>query len=189
MCGEEVSNLAGQVLSEGSPPRVRGRGVCIILCHVNPGITPACAGKSLFPFVRRHGEEDHPRVCGEELSLKSCWGASTGSPPRVRGRAGLLGHDDKPDGITPACAGKSLCGLKSAACGQDHPRVCGEETPGSNRLQKARGSPPRVRGREDENTAGLLQFRITPACAGKSWTWRLPGRQSADHPRVCGEES
>ena len=49
VCGE---NLQGGILvdsPEGSPPRVRGKPVFSNFCCQCPGITPACAGKTLPP--------------------------------------------------------------------------------------------------------------------------------------------
>ena len=54
--------------TEGSPPRVRGKRYIAAVVDRGFRITPACAGKTL-----RHGgfsasRQDHPRVCGENLS-------------------------------------------------------------------------------------------------------------------------
>ena len=57
-----------------------------------PGITPACAGKSLLTFPRASAPEDHPRVCGEK---RYDWGdvlLISGSPPRVRGKVQRMMH-------------------------------------------------------------------------------------------------
>ena len=91
-------------------------------------------------------------------------------------------------GITPACAGKSLrCHLRSAVR-WDHPRVCGEkwEEELSSRLEE--GSPPRVRGKGEDRKIALLRYGITPACAGKRTGAEACGGCSWDHPRVCGEK-
>ena len=50
------------------------------------------------------------------------------------------------------------------------------------------GSPPRVRGTaSDSNVIGAV-FRITPACAGNSFSSIRNYNQDRDHPRVCGEQ-
>ena len=52
-------------------------------------------------------------------------------------------------GITPAHAGKSLTVSPSRSGNRDHPRACGEKLY-TNRYDVAqRGSPPRMRGKED----------------------------------------
>ena len=89
--------------------------------------------------------------------------------------------------ITPACAGntrRSTCAFCSA---RDHPRVCGEYR-ASLRLRNTRGgSPPRVRGIPGWSFAGASNARITPACAGNTYSRGCFGRAYRDHPRVCGE--
>ena len=50
------------------------------------------------------------------------------------------------------------------------------------------GSPPRVRGKVTVNGQTLSDFRITPACAGKSAGIDPSVRDIGDHPRVCGEK-
>ena len=71
-------------------------------------------------------------------------------------------------GITPACAGKSA----SHGCGsrgwRDHPRVCGEKCYNGVVKIFSRGSPPRMRGKADEDFLRHCWQRITPAYAGKS---------------------
>ena len=50
------------------------------------------------------------------------------------------------------------------------------------------GSPPHVRGKEVRLFFLFGLLRITPACAGKSWSNALPCSRREDHPRVCGEK-
>ena len=70
-----------------------------------------------------------------------------------------------------------------------HPRVCGEHPDLSRSISQNTDSPPRVRGalRLVHHMAGAP--RLTPACAGSTWsasrTWQWP----TTHPRVCGEHT
>ena len=86
VCGEKVFACSGRAFIQGSPPRMRGKGLKLILFVFRAGITPAYAGKSLPAFLKKWAKKDHPRVCGEK-SVKSfsVW-SLTGSPPRMRGK-------------------------------------------------------------------------------------------------------
>ena len=147
VCGEKIILSRLATLAAGSPPRVRGKALAVAHVLMRGRITPACAGKSSrrpdHPCRRR----DHPRVCGEKLTLRRRTIHEFGSPPRVRGKGAGSGAEKKAYGITPACAGKSDGPLKAAAAGWDHPRVCGEKKAGDVDGFFASGSPPRVRGK------------------------------------------
>ena len=70
--------------------------------------------------------------------------------------------------ITPACAGKSSAAAAARICARDHPRVCGEKVIASVENVASKGSPPRMRGKEEGTLQALYNMGITPACAGKS---------------------
>ena len=110
------------------------------------------------------------------------------SPPRVRGKGGRFAGLAHRFGITPACAGKRRPGFRLIHANGDHPRVCGEKfmLPWLNALEL--GSPPRVRGKAADCGPGAPDSGITPACAGKSPSWRNQSAGNGDHPRVCGEK-
>ena len=66
-----------------------------------------CAGNSSFMRAKSSAIKDHPRVCGEQDYLPLASASQRGSPPRVRGTAGLCDCVAQAWGITPACAGNS----------------------------------------------------------------------------------
>ena len=127
VCGEKTERVLPGCIRQGSPPRVRGKVQHLVDGDGNPGITPACAGKSSPPGSSLSSHKDHPRVCGEKARALKPWhcelgsprvcgeksseyvlGISvTGSPPRVRGKATVVGLLVRLLRITPACAGKS----------------------------------------------------------------------------------
>ena len=127
VCGEKVMHSQMAHQTGRSPPRVRGKaqlhGGSVLLA----GITPACAGKSLTRFCRYSFHWDHPRVCGEKLSLQTRLHRCLGSPPRVRGKEAHQHKRQRAHRITPACAGKRLISWQTTARAGDHPRVCGEK--------------------------------------------------------------
>ena len=127
VCGEKVHHRHRQRPYLGSPPRMRGKEHADEIHHLSPGITPACAGKRSCPLRIRSGHGDHPRACGEKEIEVCPAAAARGSPPRMRGKGGKLPGRVRPQGITPAHAGKRRLPQQSTLCRRDHPRVCGEK--------------------------------------------------------------
>ena len=72
---------------------------------------------------------------------------------------------------------------------RDHPRMRGEKWGDVWIVGTARGSPPHARGKVVIYASRIVATRITPACAGKSFS--SFGRTSLirDHPRMRGEKS
>ena len=167
---------------------MRGKGSGTLPHYDHQGITPACAGKSGCSWAMYWRRWDHPRVCGEKLSTTSTDIHPAGSPPRVRGKGAFMPSCTPTRGITPACAGKSKHKWTVSNFRWDHPRVCGEKDLELYRIMTTKGSPPRVRGKAIHHQHRHSPGRITPACAGKSWSRRAESRKKRDHPRVCGEK-
>ena len=67
MRGEELNAADYEEPVTGSPPHARGRGNFTSSEVRDERITPACAGKSKFVVLAVFGDEDHPRMRGEEL--------------------------------------------------------------------------------------------------------------------------
>ena len=146
---------------------MRGKEFANIGEQAVKGITPACAGKRMAFAGPFHNTQDHPRVCGEKMAEGKAEIARTGSPPRVRGKEGLVSGSYMQMGITPACAGKSEAERQSQFNNRDHPRVCGEKRRDRLDYYFPQGSPPRVRGKAKQKDKASLTTGITPACAGK----------------------
>ena len=127
-------------------------------------------------------------MCGEKDTAPVSPIGVSGSPPRVRGKVDQKSTLLAKKGITPACAGKSLCNVCVASRKRDHPRVCGEKLCCHCKITPLLGSPPRVRGKAYWAKTGAYNARITPACAGKRHSLRLRSPAWRDHPRVCGEK-
>ena len=109
VCGEQRFDFASEVGGIGSPPRVRGTVHQLFRENYSKGITPACAGNSLNSFSFSGYWKDHPRVCGEQTSCAGTLIFIKGSPPRVRGTDPGCWQRRLLLGITPACAGNSIC--------------------------------------------------------------------------------
>ena len=127
-------------------------------------------------------------MCGEKRVVIAEFDRLAGSPPRVRGKAGVVPAQTYDHRITPACAGKSMDALAPYCDIRDHPRVCGEKFPADPALSTFLGSPPRVRGKGGFASQHNSIAGITPACAGKSSIRYLLSGEYGDHPRVCGEK-
>ena len=106
----------------------------------------------------------------------------------MRGKGVKARYERVAVGITPAHAGKSQFPGPSPALPRDHPRACGEKTFKTYELDVSRGSPPRMRGKVMFAILGSVIPRITPAYAGKRHSVFGYGRNTRDHPRVCGEK-
>ena len=72
-------------------------------------VSPAYAGKRRVVLVCNAVRWDHPRVCGEKSRPVRASRPFSGSPPRMRGKAGVHTNAHDKRGITPAYAGKSAC--------------------------------------------------------------------------------
>ena len=108
VCGKNSScSLSRRTLS-GSPPRVREKRVIYPVSLRHGGITPACAGKTVSDYPTNRLNGDHPRVCGKNLDIVWDFKPELGSPPRVREKPIKSVLDGLANGITPACAGKTV---------------------------------------------------------------------------------
>ena len=154
--------------TQGSPPRMRGKGPDRQALTPVDRITPAHAGKRFPSFLLAVRRWDHPRACGEKLYCFL-----------------LCVRDFR---ITPAHAGKRRTPAAQQRAGRDHPRVCGEKTRTICVVWPQTGSPPRVRGKGTAGNDGAGNHGITPACAGKRMGASEITMLTWDHPRVCGEK-
>ncbi len=94
--------------------------------------------------------------------------ARAGSPPRMRGKLPPTKFEGDVYGITPADAGKTFNGYGNIESAEDHPRGCGENKKTNEKRSDRQGSPPRMRGKPDEDISAQGVNRITPADAGKT---------------------
>ena len=168
-CGEKSVPTSPPIAFAGSPPRMRGKEGGKALARGVGRITPAHAGKRKERPSRPGWSLDHPRACGEKARPGIWTKPADGSPPRMRGKAVNQLQWHEYHGITPAHAGKRRLFPALRLSLQDHPRACGEKSPG---VQGA-GAP----------------VRITPAHAGKRVGPELRPLLLWDHPRACGEKT
>ena len=91
-----------------SPPLARGTGKEIKSNGSKERITPACAGNSIVRREYDLGEQDHPRLRGEQPAAEKLFRWLRGSPPLARGTADATSEYYAVMGITPACAGNRI---------------------------------------------------------------------------------
>ena len=151
---------------------------------------------------------DHPRLRGEHGEFISQIKHIDGSPPPARGAPYCVCRGGGADGITPACAGSTCCGIWrrprririTPACagstsgpaprrhwGTDHPRLRGEHIVPLGQILSHLGSPPPARGAPRRDRGRQAASRITPACAGSTREIRFSPKDVRDHPRLRGE--
>ena len=171
-----------------SPQRMRGKAAQCVRQRPQARITPAHAGKSRCSCVPSCALRDHPRACGEKWLASDAISVRPGSPPRMRGKAGVHVCHLARCGITPAHAGKSGLHPTLSASARDHPRACGEKGNSSMIDDNKQGSPPRMRGKVRVVQQVPARLGITPAHAGKSCVNLVARLVNRDHPRACGEK-
>ena len=132
------------------------------------GITPAHAGKSIWPMRRWNCGKDHPRPCGEKPQFFVKVSPCIGSPPPMRGKGYQGPIVPICDRITPAHAGKRLQASHICLSIWDHPRPCGEKRGEDTYRDGQEGSPPPMRGKVIFMELKTEKGGITPAHAGKS---------------------
>ena len=106
LCGEKSMFEIGSGSVPGSPPPMRGKVEFRVCGFDRLGITPAYAGKSGNVGESGFYRRDHPRLCGEKLTVAIYSHLFSGSPPPMRGKGFYYRLICKGSGITPAYAGK-----------------------------------------------------------------------------------
>ena len=186
VCGNHSSIRPTSSTTIGSPPRVREPLSIIRLTLPQQRITPACAGTTRQGRPRQRSRGDHPRVCGNHFCATTLSDRPIGSPPRVREPPCMDHLLTGLAGITPACAGTTPPPWWPARTPRDHPRVCGNHNVLNFRDFLRIGSPPRVREPLLDIPEAPRSWRITPACAGTTFSLNSSAARLRDHPRVCG---
>ena len=151
------------------------------------GIIPADAGSTKSNDNLNVIKPDHPRGCGEHISVHCRPSLGSGSSPRMRGALSCIRQSPGSSGIIPADAGSTMVTVLPCRSERDHPRGCGEHAEFCHCGTADMGSSPRMRGALQSLRMQVILKGIIPADAG-STELRSPSRPySEDHPRGCGE--
>ena len=107
VCGENRNDCGLAGLAVGSSPRVRGKLTAGSNASCHFGLIPACAGKTRGRARIVVELPAHPRVCGENRTMRATAENFKGSSPRVRGKQIGCAPALTTIRLIPACAGKT----------------------------------------------------------------------------------
>ena len=169
VCGEHQETWKNDLKTMGSSPRMRGTPQANGRPACTRRIIPAYAGNTGSAACCTRCGRDHPRVCGEHMSVHFYAGYWQGSSPRMRGTLSVRNDSELGPRIIPAYAGNTEKVAAVGLDGRDHPRVCGEHSKCAYGARYSRG--------------------IIPAYAGNTGHTRSTWTRAWDHPRVCGEHT
>ena len=186
-CGENGGDDGGDLIPNGSSPRVRGKLVAAHRVRAVRGLIPARAGKTPWLGLRVSVSAAHPRACGENLTFVVRPRGREGSSPRVRGKRRCGWPTGWGPRLIPARAGKTNGARGWSGGDWAHPRACGENRSTSHLPNVLGGSSPRVRGKRPLCLRPILRFGLIPARAGKTRAARCDRPRHWAHPRACGE--
>ena len=110
----------------GSPPHARGPHLVYAEFVINERITPACAGTTQLEIPVDLSKKDHPRMRGDHFEESLGKDEAVGSPPHARGPPTDDQIAEMAEGITPACAGTTVCIQMPRYPKKDHPRMRGD---------------------------------------------------------------
>ena len=147
---------------------MRGTPTCTDHEIPRRGIIPAYAGNTSRAFIRFCAVRDHPRVCGEHLTIPEDALLTAGSSPRMRGTLFSQKVSMSEERIIPAYAGNTKDYRKHTPHIRDHPRVCGEHPSWGPPEPVWTGSSPRMRGTPCGWRAYPVRAGIIPAYAGNT---------------------
>ena len=125
---------------------------------------------------------------GKDVAVLKSLDNGLGSPPLARERPLDVAADGTLNGITPACAGKTHNHHSLLSAFGDHPRLRGKDQVTNPLGSACLGSPPLARERRVQVAVRSYQARITPACAGKTFSHVALMGIDLDHPRLRGKD-
>ena len=188
-CGEQVRVECLFRVERGSSPRLRGTGNHRCNGEWRRRFIPAPAGNGDTLSMVSSSGSVHPRACGEQIGSCPAPYGNHGSSPRLRGTVldGFVAvfHSR----FIPAPAGNRSRGPEPRHQSSVHPRACGEQFGGRDRVSVLTGSSPRLRGTVQPVSRPREESRFIPAPAGNSPKATNQSRKETVHPRACGEQA
>ena len=127
--GKTSGNLLRASELAGTSPRMRGKREELHATGLPRRNIPAYAGKTDTASRPNAVDAEHPRVCGENRPCHSCVRHARGTSPRMRGKPKKQAASPRPRRNIPAYAGKTEGDCLARVTLEEHPRVCGENSP------------------------------------------------------------
>ena len=124
-CGANAVSSLSAMCVAGSSPLVRGQPFFRHQFEVKERIIPARAGPTIFLYIRKMGDVDHPRSCGANVVARRRYRTVIGSSPLVRGQQTFITRNLPVRRIIPARAGPTRTEPRLLQGASDHPRSCG----------------------------------------------------------------
>ncbi len=186
--GEDDSHGASAAITTGTPPRRRGGRRRHRRQHQALRNTPASAGRACSSTVGCRRSPGHLRA-GEEDAMRAMGPVRrTGIPPASAGRQAQRLRPHVHVRNIPASAGRTSRGPDGCGLPTEHPRVGGEDRPVSRPICANTGTPPRRREGPRHRTVRDRPARNTPASARRTPGLGTGSGNTAEHPRVGGED-
>ena len=145
--GKTASTSAVPAAPMETPPLTRGRRSIFVEMQGEAGNTPAYAGKTSPRTSGKRRTRKHPRLRGEDISIRRLAFRALETPPLTRGRhkhSRRLGFRLR---NTPAYAGKTGGSGGGSGGGGKHPRLRGEDPLRRCSDERKVETPPLTRGR------------------------------------------
>ncbi len=186
-CGEHCKGTGLFISVSGSSPLARGTHAYLSVVEFQDRFIPAGAGNTRVYGSGYSQDAVHPRWCGERSVRPAHMTLFSGSSPLVRGT--LKSFDEHLNSLRfiPAGAGNTPFTRVEIIKVLVHPRWCGEHDGISVCAWFSFGSSPLVRGTRKRDSDRRWPCRFIPAGAGNTPSHLPCQRNSAVHPRWCGE--
>ncbi len=187
MRGDNRSRCRISSSAIGSPPHARGQRRLVSRRTRGRRFTPACAGTTRRPSDQPQHPAVHPRMRGDNETVRPEERLGAGSPPHARGQLALGPLNLLACRFTPACAGTTKAVWEQQGPAAVHPRMRGDNLRPMTRKELDDGSPPHARGQPVCLARVRVVDRFTPACAGTTRTGCRRSMPGPVHPRMRGD--
>ncbi len=173
----------------GSSPLARGGPPTILRPRESTGLIPAGAGRTTRCACGVARDGAHPRWRGADDADLAEKAGDLGSSPLARGGRGDLVLRDRPTGLIPAGAGRTVDSIGRLRWRRAHPRWRGADGMETYCLTFGQGSSPLARGGRVGCPSDPQYRGLIPAGAGRTTSPSTRTRSVRAHPRWRGADA